>query len=327
MRLPSYTYLTDDDWHERIGKCDVIARSCRLCPRNCGVNRLEGQRGFCRAPGGLVLSSVFPHHGEEPPISGSGGSGTVFFTHCTLQCCFCQNYQLSHLAEGRPYSPDELADEMIRLQRHGCHNINLVTATHFLPWVLRALRKAATDGLSIPIVYNCGGYEHASTLRLLNGIVDIYLPDMKYGDDIAARRYSGAPGYLGSNTEAVKEMFRQVGPLGTDDNGVATRGLCIRHLVLPGNHAASEKIFAHLAQTFDPEDIHISLMAQYRPLYKANCFEEINRMVNVDEYNLVREMVDRAGFPGFFQEAASLDRKFVIDFTKRKDQALTGDDD
>jgi putative pyruvate formate lyase activating enzyme len=327
VRLPSYTYLSREDWDKRIRRCDEIARSCRLCPRNCGVNRFGGERGFCRAPGGLVVSGIFPHHGEEPPISGGGGSGTVFFSCCTLQCCFCQNYQLSHLAEGQPSTPENLAEQMLHLQERGCHNINLVTATHFLPWVLRALQKAVADGLSVPIVYNCGGYEYASTVRLLNGIVDIYLPDMKYGDDSVAQRYSNAQGYTGYNTEAVKEMFRQVGPLRTDNNGVAFRGLCIRHLVLPGNHAATEKIVAYLTATFDPEDIYITLMAQYRPLFKANRFGEIDRMVTADEYSRVREMVEQAGFPGFFQDVTALDRKFVIDFTKRKDQALTGDDD
>ena len=327
MRLPSYTWLTDNEWQERIDRCDTIASSCGLCPRNCGADRFSGEKGFCRAPDHPVISSIFPHHGEEPPISGTGGSGTVFFSYCTLRCCFCQNYQLSHLAEGESFTPELLAERMLILQEKGCHNINFVTATHFLPWVLRALRIAVQAGLSLPVVYNCGGFESVATLQVLNGIVDIYLPDMKYGDDLCAATYSGAAEYRTHNRVAIREMFRQVGVLRCDDNGIARRGLCIRHLVLPDGKAGSGEVFRWLSSVFDPEDVHISLMAQYRPLYNADTHQEINRMVTADEYNEVKNLVVRAGFPGFFQDVASLDKKFVIDFSKRKEQALTGDDE
>ena len=320
----SYTYLTDNEWDKRIAEFEKIASPCALCPRKCGVNRLMSETGFCGAPGRLVISSIFPHHGEEPPISGKGGSGTVFFTYCTLKCIFCQNFQLSHLAEGMPYTPSELAEKMLGLQNMGCHNINLVTPTHFLPWILKALKEAAREGLTVPIVYNCGGYELASVMSLLAGIVDIYLPDMKYGSNAEAKRYSGAPDYVDINRAAVREMFRQVGPLRMDDKGIAYRGLCIRHLVLPESAAGTEDIFYFLSSTFDPHDLYISLMAQYRPLYRAGEFPEINRTVTHEEYEPLRKKFIEAGFGGFYQEISKMDRSFVIDFKKRKSERLTG---
>ena len=324
MRQGSYVYLTDDEWEQRIARFDTIARSCTLCPRNCHVNRREGECGYCEAPAELYLSSIFPHHGEEPPISGTHGSGTVFFTYCTLKCCFCQNWQLSHRAEGRPYTPEELAEKMIGLQRQGCHNVNLVTATHFLPWVLRAVRIAARNGLTVPLVYNCGGYEHASTIALLAGIVDVYLPDMKYGDNHAAVQFSHTANYRSFNRTSIREMFRQVGPLRTDEEGIAYRGLCIRHLVLPNGLASSGKVLEFLRTVFDPADITISLMAQYRPLYCAGEHPEINRMVTPDEYEAVKTPFVEAGFPGYYQELATINDAFVIDFSRRKKEALTG---
>ncbi|MGA2506376.1 MAG: radical SAM protein [Chitinispirillaceae bacterium] len=324
-KYASYTYLTDKEWDEKIAELDRIASSCALCPRKCGVNRLMSETGFCGAPGGLVISSIFPHHGEEPPISGKGGSGTVFFTYCTLKCLFCQNYQLSHLAEGVPYTPSELAEKMLGLQNMGCHNINLVTPTHFLPWILKALKEASRNGLTVPIVYNCGGYELASVMSLLAGIVDLYLPDMKYGSNAEAKRYSSAPDYVDINRTAVREMFRQVGPLRLDNNGIAFRGLCIRHLVLPEDEAGTMDIFDFLTSTFDSHDLYISLMAQYRPLYRAEEFPEINRTVTFEEYEPLRQKFIEAGFSGFYQEILKMDKNFVIDFKKRKSERLTGD--
>ena len=321
----SYTYLTDNEWDRKTAELDRIASSCGLCPRRCNVNRLSGERGFCGAPGGLVISSIFPHHGEEPPISGSGGSGTVFFTHCTLKCLFCQNYQISHLAEGRPYTPSELAGKMLSLQSMGCHNINLVTATHFLPWVVRALKEAAACGLMVPVVYNCGGYELASVMSLLSGIVDIYLPDMKYGGNAPAERYSQAPDYATVNREAIREMFRQVGPLRSDESGIAYRGLCIRHLVLPDGVAETQAVVDFLTSAFDPHDLYISLMAQYRPLHRAEEFPEINRRVTAEEYEPLRQKFIKAGFGGFYQDVSLMNDKFIIDFKKRKSERLAED--
>jgi putative pyruvate formate lyase activating enzyme len=325
-RLPSYTYLAEDEWDRRIAHLEGIARSCTLCPRSCNVDRIAGEKGFCGAPAGVVVSSIFPHHGEEPPLSGSGGSGTVFFTFCTLKCVFCQNYQLSHLGEGDALSVDDLAYKMVALQNKGCHNINLVTATHFLPWLLRALKTAARAGLSIPIVYNCGGYERPEVMALLSGIVDMYLPDMKYGSDGPAAVYSNARDYVAVNRAAIREMFRQVGPLRMDDSGIAYRGMCIRHLVLPDNRAGTREILDFLKSSFDPHDISISLMAQYKPLFKAAEFPEIARRVTFEEYEPLRTAFIENGFQGFYQEIERMDHRFVIDFKKRKSERLTGED-
>jgi len=321
---PSYAYLTDADWAHRIHELERIAARCELCPRRCGVNRFEGERGFCGAPGKLVISSTFPHHGEEPPLSGTGGSGTVFFTHCTLKCVFCQNYQISHDQEGRPFSWKELAQKLMGLQEKGCHNINLVTATHFLPWVVRALHQASNSGLALPVVYNCGGYELEQTIDLLKDVVDIWLPDMKYGENEPAHLYSKAPDYVEINRDAVRRMFRQVGPLRCDDAGIAHRGLCIRHLVLPNGQSASREVLAFLKNTFDPQDIFISLMAQYRPLYGADRHALIGTRIDPSEYETIKQDFIAAGFEGFYQDPERLDTAFVIDFKSRKEDPLCG---
>ncbi len=322
----SYYYLTPQEWDEKIAGLFNLAKACSLCPRNCGVNRLENKRGFCGAPDQMIISSIFPHHGEEPPISGNNGSGTVFFSYCTLKCCFCQNYQISHDYEGRPYTNEELADAMLTLQNKGCHNINLVTSTHYMHRVVASLKIAAAKGLSIPIVYNSSGYENTSVLDLLSGIIDIYLPDMKYGNNVVATKYSKAPDYVERNCEAIRTMFRQTGSLRCDQFDIAYRGLCIRHLVLPGAVDSSLRVLDFLKATFDPSDISISLMSQYRPLYNAVSFPEINRMITGDEYNRVKNAFVKTGFQGFFQEIEEQDKGFIIDFTKRKSEPLTGDD-
>lgn len=211
---------------------------------------------------------------------------------------------------------------MLDLQNQGCHNINLVTATHFLPWILPALQRAAQRGLHIPIVYNSSGYEHASTMVLLQGIVDIYLPDMKYGDDDAALQFSGTARYPSFNHATIREMFRQTGPLQTDTSGIAQRGTIIRHLVLPAGSAGSDAVLEFLLQTFDSEDITISLMAQYRPLYKACNHPEINRTITATEYKKAKSLFINAGFGGFYQEHGTLNDAFIIDFTRRKSEAL-----
>jgi putative pyruvate formate lyase activating enzyme len=324
MRPGSYTYLSAADWSARIEALERLAHPCELCPRRCRVDRGAGERGFCGAPGGIVASSIFPHHGEEPPLSGTGGSGTVFFTYCTLKCVFCQNHQISHEGEGRVVPDEELAEKMLGLQAQGCHNINLVTATHFLPGVVRALRRAAEAGLTVPVVFNCGGYERVETVDLLEGIVDIWLPDMKYGADEPARRYSKAPDYVAVNREAIRRMFRQVGPLRCDGEGIAERGLCIRHLVLPNDRSASLEVLAFLESAFDPADVTVSLMAQYRPMYHAGRHPEICGRVGADEYEAVKRAFVDAGFGGYYQDPAAMDASFCIDFTRRKEEPLTG---
>jgi putative pyruvate formate lyase activating enzyme len=321
----SYHYLSGSQWDERIAAAYETARECRLCPRQCCVDRVAGKRGFCGAGNTLRISGIFAHHGEEPCISGHGGSGTIFFSHCTLKCVFCQNYQISHEGEGRPYSTQQLARHMLRLQQGGCHNINLVTPTHFLPWLLEAIRQAAADGLRIPIVYNCGGYELCETLDMLDGIVDIYLPDMKYGDAGPAGRYSDAKDYAGINRAAIRAMFRQAGALKTDSDGIAKRGLVIRHLVLPEGLAGSQGVCSFLKEAFDPEDIAVSIMAQYRPLYRAREYEELSRPVDFSEYAAACKTFIEAGFKGYYQDMERLNSSFVIDFKRRKNKALLGE--
>jgi putative pyruvate formate lyase activating enzyme len=325
VKPASYTYLTDADWTARTAALERMARACELCPRTCRVDRYAGEPGFCGAPPGLVISSIFPHHGEEPPLSGTGGSGTVFFTHCTLKCVFCQNYQISHEREGRLFTEGELAEKMLRLQALGCHNVNLVTATHFLPWVLGALKIAAAAGLTLPVVFNCGGYERVETIDLLKDVVDIWLPDMKYGDNRPARLYSKAPDYVEVNQAAVRRMFRQVGPLRVDEDGIAERGLCIRHLVLPNDQSASRRVLQFLKSAFDPEDITVSLMAQYRPLYGADGHALIGTRINPEAYTALKSEFIAAGFEGFYQEPEAMDTSVCIDFTRRKEEPLTGE--
>lgn len=272
----------------------------------------------------MRVSSFFAHHGEEPPLSGARGSGTVFFSYCSLRCDFCQNYQISHDGHGTEISPVDLATEMLGLQTRACHNINLVTPTHYLPWILQALRLAAGEGLVIPVVYNCSGYEALPALALLRGIVDIYLPDMKYGEDAPAKSFSGAPSYVAVNRSAVAEMFRQVGPLRVDDRDVAERGLIIRHLVLPDDQAGSARILRFLVRNFHPDELHVSLMAQYRPLYRASRHPRINRRISREEYETVRDAFVEAGVNGYYQYHGELDTSYCIDFTKRKRDPLTG---
>jgi putative pyruvate formate lyase activating enzyme len=321
----SYTFLTPDEWDERIARAEALASPCMLCPRQCGANRLAGEIGYCGAGGAratLDISSIFPHHGEEPPISGERGSGTVFFSHCSLRCCFCQNYQISQENEGEAFTESRFADSMLDLQSKKVHNINLVTATHYLPWVLKGLRLASEKGLRIPFVWNSSGYESVKPLSLLKGIVDIFLPDMKYGSNDSAGRYCNAQDYVEVNRLAVREMFRSVGPLVCDESGIAYRGLCIRHLVLPQGRSGTHEVLKFIAATFDPADITMSLMAQYRPMYKASEFDELCRGITREEYAAVRSECEEAGVNAFFQDQTELDDRFCIDFTKRKREEL-----
>jgi putative pyruvate formate lyase activating enzyme len=266
------------------------------------VNRLKGEEGHCRSGPGLKLASVNLHHGEEPPISGTNGSGTLFFSHCTLSCVFCQNYPVSQLGTGQVFSPEELAGEMLGLQKKGAHNINLVTATHQAASFLEALRSARASGLTIPIVYNTGGYDSPECLELLDGVVDVYLPDMKYASAEHALKYSSAPDYPRSNRLAVHEMFRQVGHLKTDGAGIALRGVIIRHLVLPSSIAGTEEVLRFIAAHFTRRAA-ISLMGQYFPAFRANEFPEISRKLTKIEYRRALQLLDRYRLSrGWFQQ-------------------------
>jgi putative pyruvate formate lyase activating enzyme len=282
--------------------------SCDICPRKCGVNRLRNERGYCKT--GLLpkVCSFMPHRGEEPPISGSRGSGTIFFSHCNLSCAYCQNYEFSQEGQGREVDFGDLAGFMLELQKQGCHNINLVTPTHVMPQILKALIIAVEKGLHIPLVYNTGGYELAGAIRLLVGIVDIYLPDMRYADEEAAVRYSQAPGYPAYNQEAVKEMFRQAGNAVIGEDGIIKKGVIIRHLVLPHNLSGTERIMRFISRELGP-DAFISLMSQYLPYYKASEYKEISRRLLHEEYAQAIETMHGCGlYNGWIQESYGLER-------------------
>ena len=281
--IAAYLRLPRETLRERIGRAEEILRECVLCPRECRVNRTAGEVGFCRTGDKPVVSSWNPHFGEERPLVGSHGSGTIFFTHCNLGCLFCQNWTISHLGEGSTCSFEDLADMMLRLQGYGCHNINLVTPTHQVPMILRALEIAIERGLRVPIVYNCGGYESIETLRILDGIVDIYMPDIKYSDPEVALRYSKARDYPKVVKEAVKEMHRQVGDLVMDHRGIALRGLLVRHLVLPGGLAGTEEVVRFLVEEISP-DTYTNIMAQYYPCFEAYDRPPLDRRITEQEY-------------------------------------------
>jgi putative pyruvate formate lyase activating enzyme len=286
---PAYLSLhRTGELKQRANTLWAVMEECRLCPRECGVNRQTGERGFCRAPGAkLVVSAFNPHFGEERPLVGKGGSGTIFLTHCNLRCVFCQNWEISHLGRGNNSSIDELAKMMLKLQKIGCHNINLVTPTHYSAAIVKALDIAATKGLHLPVVYNTSGYERLEILKLLDGIVDIYLPDFKYWDKAMAAKYSaGAERYPELTRAAVGEMHRQVGVAKPASNGIMQRGLMIRHLVMPNDTSGSVKIMEWIAENL-PKDTYVNIMAQYRPVYKAYDYPEISRRISGEEYDKV----------------------------------------
>lgn len=276
--------------------------NCNLCPHDCGVNRLKGEQGRCRSGFMPRIASANLHRGEEPPISGTKGSGTIFFSGCTLQCLFCQNFPISQQNSGETISTRELSLRMLGLQKRGAHNINLVTPTHWLPQILAALWLAIPQGFSLPIVWNSSGYETVEALQLLDGVVNIYLPDMKYSDDAQAVELSGAQGYTAVNRAAVLEMLRQVGQLQVDDNGVAVQGVIIRHLVLPEGRAGSVVTLPWIAEHLGTET-NIALMSQYFPAWQATEKTGINRGLTHDEYDMAVEALEDAELEnGWVQE-------------------------
>ncbi len=281
--MASYNHMPLDTLRERAEAALGRLETCDLCPRACGVNRLAGELGYCRSGRYARVSSFTPHFGEEQPLVGAHGSGTIFMTGCNLRCVYCQNYDISQLGEGRVVSPEKLGEMMVCLQEGGCHNINFVTPTHFVPQILEALVPAVELGLSVPLVYNSGGYDSVETLRLLEGIFDIYMPDAKYGSDAAAKKYSDAADYTGVMKAAIREMHRQVGPLEVDDDGVAVRGLLVRHLVLPENLAGTAEVVRFLAEEVSPET-YLNVMAQYHPCFKAYSYPELSRPITLREY-------------------------------------------
>jgi putative pyruvate formate lyase activating enzyme len=280
---------------QRLPKLLDLMSPCRLCPRNCLVNRLAGETGFCRSTDRIKVASWAHHRGEEPPISGTLGSGTIFASNCTLGCIFCQNFPFSQLGGGKEFSPDKLADIFSKLADEGIHNFNFVTPTHVIPLLLEAWLGASRKAQELPIVYNCSGYESLEVLSLLEGIVDIYIPDIKYSDNQVAGQLSQCSDYVESNRATLIEMHRQVGELKLDNNGIATHGLIIRHLVLPHSLAGSRESFNWLKNTLGTR-VHISLMSQYFPAHKAHHHEMINRPITADEYVEVLELVENLGF-------------------------------
>ncbi len=277
----------------RAAMARAMLEQCRICPRECGVNRLTGETGFCGTGERPLVGSAGPHMGEERPLVGRGGSGTVFFAGCNLGCVFCQNAELSHGLAGRQVSAGELANTMVALQERGCHNINFVTPTHVVPQILEALGPAIEAGLSVPLVYNCGGYESVATLRLLDGVVDIYMPDAKYADGEVAGRLSCADDYPERMREALTEMHRQVGDLVIDERGLATRGLLVRHLVLPDDQAGTAEVMAFVASL--SRDTYVNVMAQYRPCHRAGAYPPVDRHPTRDEYAAAIASAQEAG--------------------------------
>jgi len=279
---------------EIIEEAYEILNNCTLCPRRCRVDRLGGEVGFCKTGEQAVVSSWDPHFGEEAPLVGRRGSGTVFFTHCNLLCIFCQNYDISHLGYGRVVSANDLADIMLSLQAAGCHNINLVTPSHVVPQILVAVAIAAEKGLRVPLVYNTGGYDRVSTLRLLEGIIDIYMPDFKFWDRHVADEICQAPDYPAVARLAVKEMHRQVGDLVIDEAGIARRGLLVRHLVLPGGLSGTETVMAYIASDIS-ENTYVNVMAQYRPCGRAHEVKALAAPLSRGAYRAALQAAEKSG--------------------------------
>jgi len=303
----------------RAERLEARLESCDICARGCGVNRLQNEHGFCRSGYLPVVSSVCAHHGEEPVISGSRGSGTIFFGNCNLRCVYCQNYQISQPEEeqkSKEISFHTLACYMLHLQDElGCHNINLVSPSHFVPQIIRALTEAVPMGLRLPLVYNTGGYDDVSVLKELDGVVDIYLPDLKYASNIWAQKYSLASGYVGHARRAIKEMYRQVGTLELDEAGLAKRGLIVRHLILPNNLAGSRRSLAWLASKLSP-DVAVSIMSQYSPQNRARDFPELRREISPGEYQAVLALLDELGLESGWVQGLGADSNYLPDFER-----------
>jgi putative pyruvate formate lyase activating enzyme len=311
FNIPHYLNLfKTGELHERAVRLDSILSNCTLCPRNCHVNRKEGEIGFCRADYLPIVSSFCVHHGEEPVLSGTRGSGTIFFGNCNLRCIFCQNHQISQPVKphrDKEVSLERLADIMIELQSMGCHNINLVSPSHFSAQVVNALEIAVKKGLKIPLVYNTNGYESLYTLRLLDGIIDIYLPDIKYSNDNNSFDYSKVKDYVRHSRLAIIEMKRQVGNLSVDDNGIAIKGLIVRHLVLPNNIAGSGDSLEFISSKVGKETF-LSVMSQYFPAHKAKENLSLSNPLTEAEYEGIIDYLDILGLEnGWVQEYSSRD--------------------
>ncbi len=307
---PAYLSLEKKGrFKSRVEESYAILEECHLCPRECGVNRLEGEKGFCQAPLKPMVFSANPHFGEEISLVGQHGSGTIFFSNCNLRCVFCQNWPIAIEGKGKVISDEDLANMMLYLQKIGCHNINLVTPTHVMPNILSATRIASQKGLHIPLVYNTSGYEKADIIRLLDGIVDIYLPDMKFFDGKEAAKYSsGADDYPELSQNAILEMQRQVGEHRVDDRGIALRGLMIRHLVMPNRVAGTKKFVKWIAEKL-PKSTYVNIMPQYHVDYKAYDYPKIARGITVQEFLEAMDWADQYNLTNLDPKSVSV-RKF-----------------
>jgi len=310
--MPEYpSYLksyADSSLKKKIDKTYKMLENCQICPRRCKVNRLKDQKGFCRVGVNPIVCSFMSHHGEEPPVSGRRGSGTIFFSYCNLKCQYCQNYSFSQNGEGEEVTLEKLSDFMLYLQNLDCHNINFVTPTHVMPQILKALYIAIEKGLKIPIVYNTSGYELPEIIKILDGIVDIYLVDMRYSDNKHSEKFSKASDYPHFNQKAVKEMHRQVGDAEFDDNGIIKSGLIVRHLVLPNDISGTEKTMKFISKDIS-KNTFISLMSQYSPYYQAHNYPEISRRITKQEYQQAMECLHKYGLEnGWIQDSYGLER-------------------
>lgn len=290
---PKYHEMPDQTFDQRVN--DLMARyaDCDLCAYDCRVDRTEGNLGTCQVDDTVHVSSYFPHFGEEDCLRGWNGSGTIFLANCNMKCVFCQNFETSHQAKGEPATAEEIADMALELQDDGCHNVNFVSPTHHAPHLIKAIKIGRERGLSVPLVWNCGGYERAEILKRLDGIVDVYMPDVKWADDQSAALYSKAPNYWENIKDSLKEMHRQVGDLEMDDRGIATGGMIIRHLVMPNHVESAKDVMTYIAEEIS-QNTFVDIMAQYQPYYKAkreDFYDDINRRITEEEY---REVVEHA---------------------------------
>ncbi|UMZ74512.1 radical SAM protein [Natranaerofaba carboxydovora] len=293
-KKPGYVKLFEEGkLNKKVKRAYKLLNECTLCPRNCMVNRIKGEKGFCNTTAKLKISSCFPHFGEERPLVGKNGSGTIFISYCNLKCVFCQNYDISHYGGGEEITVNELSNIMLNIQNRGCHNINIVSPTHVVPQVIAALNLAARKGLDIPLVYNTGGYDSNNVIELLDGVVDIYLPDIKFGDDDTAEKYTGAKNYYQTVKKNLKMMYQQVGPLAVDNEGIAYKGVLVRHLVMPGDLSNSNKIFNEISKI--SKDIPINIMGQYFPAYRASEYIELDRRPGMMEIMKVKKWASEIG--------------------------------
>lgn len=318
---PSYIKLLEsEEFEQRIRLAKELLKNCSVCPRDCGVDRQNGNIGFCQSPAFPVVSSYTPHYGEEPVLSGSKGAGNIFFGNCNLSCVFCQNSEISQnwkIENRHSISVEQLASIMINLQKRGCHNIGLVSPAQFSVQILEAIFLAAKQGLRLPIIYNSNGFDSVEMLKLFDGVIDIYLPDFKYGNDDFAKQYSNVTGYFETAKAAIKEMLRQVGKKLIYENDIAVRGLIIRHLVLPNDLAESERVFNFISQELSPQ-IHISLMSQYFPSNKSKHFVLLDRKIKNSEYEKVIALLEKYDLNnGWIQELESSDY-YLPNFSKNR---------